>query len=114
MQPDLLAAFDEKLKAAAPEDYDDGEAKTKLQSALSAMDEARAQAKAVIQTVQLALEGINLAAAQAPLKRRRADEAVDAEGPAATPAGGAAEAARPAAAGSGPGAPAATAAGAAS
>ncbi|CAK0845037.1 unnamed protein product, partial [Prorocentrum cordatum] len=88
--PDFLAAYEDKLKSISIEEYEDGEAKDKLQTALTAMDEAKDQAAAVIHAVQTALEGVKLAAAQAPLKRRRVVEvaagpeatasAVDAEG----------------------------------
>ncbi|CAK0819247.1 unnamed protein product [Prorocentrum cordatum] len=80
--PDFLAAYEDKLKSISIEEYEDGEAKDKLQTALTAMDEAKDQAAAVIHAVQKALEGVKLAAAQAPLKRRRVVEVVS--GPEAT------------------------------
>ncbi|CAK0828794.1 unnamed protein product, partial [Prorocentrum cordatum] len=63
--PDFLAAYEDKLKSIAIDEYEDGEAKDKLQTALTAMDEAKDQAAAVIHAVQTALEGVKLAAAQA-------------------------------------------------
>ncbi|CAK0835108.1 unnamed protein product, partial [Prorocentrum cordatum] len=46
---DFLVAFEEKLTSFSVHEYEDGEANTKLQVGLAATDEAKAQAKAVIQ-----------------------------------------------------------------